>query len=201
MNEEDLRVVKTRENIMNQLIECLKEYSFNDISVKILVARARINRSTFYRNYADKYDLLDKLLTSLLNEFQKNIDARFVMMNYNNAKEYHPYIKKLIKYFWKHKDYLIILWNAALPVNLYDKMTNTLGENLLDAMITHYAVNSDNNSLAKLYSQLFAAQTMTTIRWWMTHESHLTYDAVIKIMTNNAEKGLFFSMEDIFKAI
>lgn len=201
MNEEDLRVVKTRENITNQLIECLKEYSFNDISVKILIARARINRSTFYRNYADKYDLLDKLLTYLLDEFQKNIDARFVMMNYNNAKEYHPYIKELINYFWKHKDYIIILWNATLPVNLYNKMSDILGKNLLDTMITYYDVNSDNNSLAKLYSQLFAAQTMTTIRWWMTYESDLSYDEVIKIMINNVEKGLFFSMEDVFKAI
>jgi AcrR family transcriptional regulator len=101
MNENDLRVIKTKENITNQLITCLKMCSFKDVSVKMLVDGARINRSTFYRNYEDKYDLLDKLLASLLEEFEMSIDSRFVSMRYKNAREYHAYLEKMVQYFKK----------------------------------------------------------------------------------------------------
>ena len=57
----DLRVIKTRENIQNQMIRLLETVPFEKITVNQLIEACRINRSTFYRNYEDKYDLVRKM--------------------------------------------------------------------------------------------------------------------------------------------
>ena len=51
----DLRVLKTEELIRNTFLELLAQKEFTDISVKEITEKARINRSTFYKHYEDKY--------------------------------------------------------------------------------------------------------------------------------------------------
>lgn len=60
MNEQDLRVVKTRKNIEHCLLKLLQEKSFSAITVQNLLDTALINRSTFYKHYTDKYNLARK---------------------------------------------------------------------------------------------------------------------------------------------
>ena len=57
----DLRVQKTREAIQDAFLCLVGEKGFNGVTVHELCVRARINRSTFYLHYTDKYDLLDKI--------------------------------------------------------------------------------------------------------------------------------------------
>ena len=70
----DLRVIKTRESIQTQMIRLLETVPFEKITVNQLIAACRINRSTFYRNYEDKYDLIRKICQEQLNEIQ-NVSA------------------------------------------------------------------------------------------------------------------------------
>ena len=68
MAKEDLRVIKTLESIDNALLESLKKLPFNKITVGTLCTKARINRTTFYKHYRDKFDLLDAMIDEALDE-------------------------------------------------------------------------------------------------------------------------------------
>lgn len=59
MNE-DLRVTKTKQNIQSHFLDLLQSIDFQNITIKLLIKECQINRSTFYRNYEDKYDLIQK---------------------------------------------------------------------------------------------------------------------------------------------
>lgn len=61
----DLRTVKTKEAIYGAFLSLIERCSFSEIRVKSLCDEARINRSTFYDYFEDKYDLLRKLLQDL----------------------------------------------------------------------------------------------------------------------------------------
>lgn len=196
--KEDLRVIKTRENIENQLIECLKKYSFEEITVKMLVERSRINRSTFYRNYIDKYDLLDIMITQYLDALRENIDVRFIILLHKNAREYHPHLKPLLHFFRDNADKTITLWNAVLPVNFYAGMVSLFSDKLLEAMKKHYKIPLANLPFAQLYAELFASHTLTTIKWWLVNMPSLSEDEILDILTKNTEKGLFLAMEKMF---
>ncbi len=62
-DKEDLRVRRTRKMIQTALIELtVEKKGFNDVSVRDITERAMINRSTFYRHYLDKCDLVNQYM-------------------------------------------------------------------------------------------------------------------------------------------
>ena len=60
-DREDLRVVKTREAIRDAFQTMICEMDYDQITVKELARRARINRKTFYSHYTGLDDLLQQL--------------------------------------------------------------------------------------------------------------------------------------------
>jgi AcrR family transcriptional regulator len=83
---EDKRVIKTKRNLKQTMIEMLKEMSFDKIHVTELCKRAYISRITFYTYYEDKYDLLD----DCFNDISKNLVQSFRDLEESN-KDKDPY--------------------------------------------------------------------------------------------------------------
>ena len=81
MTTKDLRIIKTLQQIDRALLELLNELPFQKITVQLLCERALINRSTFYKYYTDKYDLLDRYLNKILQEFKQQVNVDFVVTN------------------------------------------------------------------------------------------------------------------------
>jgi AcrR family transcriptional regulator len=64
----DRRIVKTQESLKKAVIELMNEKSFDEITIQDIADKANLNRGTIYLHYQDKYDLLDKLIESHMNE-------------------------------------------------------------------------------------------------------------------------------------
>ncbi len=62
---DDLRVRRTRKLLQKALLEATIEKGFAEVSVRDITERAMVNRSTFYRHFLDKYDLLSRYLEEL----------------------------------------------------------------------------------------------------------------------------------------
>src|SRR5579863_8436947 len=69
--EGNVRVRRTQKLLREALIELIEEHSFEAITVGAIAARAMVSRAAFYRNYQDKYDLVeqifDEAMRALLN--------------------------------------------------------------------------------------------------------------------------------------
>jgi AcrR family transcriptional regulator len=63
--KEDLRVQRTRKLLQQALIELTVEMGFAAVTVRDITRRAMVNRSTFYRHYLDKYDLLNQYMAEV----------------------------------------------------------------------------------------------------------------------------------------
>ncbi len=70
--KEDLRVQRTKEFIRKTFEEMICEMDYEQISVKELAQRAKINRKTFYLHY----NTLDDLLLEIQNELAQNFIRR-----------------------------------------------------------------------------------------------------------------------------
>ncbi len=57
---EDLRIRRTRKMLQQALLELTVEKGYDAVTVRDISERAMVNRSTFYRHYLDKHDLLDQ---------------------------------------------------------------------------------------------------------------------------------------------
>jgi len=62
---EDLRVRRTRKLLQRAFIELTIEKGFANVTVRDITERAMVNRSTFYRHYLDKYELLSQYFEEL----------------------------------------------------------------------------------------------------------------------------------------
>ena len=67
---QDKRVIATKKNLLQALITLLEEKSIEEVTVRELTQRAKVNRGTFYLHYVDKNDLLDKNIDALILELQ-----------------------------------------------------------------------------------------------------------------------------------
>ncbi len=56
---DDLRVRRTRLMLQEALMALTVEKGFAAVTIRDITERAMVNRSTFYRHYLDKYDLLE----------------------------------------------------------------------------------------------------------------------------------------------
>ncbi len=71
----DARVRYTRMRIQEAFYTCLAQKPVDKITVKELCEMAEINRATFYKHYADPFDLLEKLEQETLDELRRAIAA------------------------------------------------------------------------------------------------------------------------------
>ena len=63
IKEKDPRVIRTRQLIQDAFHSLNKEKKFNDITIRDITERATINRTTFYAHFADKYALMESLVS------------------------------------------------------------------------------------------------------------------------------------------
>src|SRR5205085_300892 len=57
----NLRVRRTQKLLREALIELIEERGFEALTIGELTERAMVSRAAFYRNYQDKYDLVEQI--------------------------------------------------------------------------------------------------------------------------------------------
>lgn len=78
MNHNDLRVIKTKKALSQSLYELLEKHMFTTISVNQICDNAMVHRTTFYKHFYDKYDLLIYLIKLLTKDYlATDIKERF----------------------------------------------------------------------------------------------------------------------------
>ncbi|KWX69711.1 HTH-type dhaKLM operon transcriptional activator DhaS [compost metagenome] len=100
VNQEDPRVVRTRQLIREAFRELLQHKGFDAITIKDIAQRATINRATFYVHYEDKYALLDEIIEQAFvkmipgqvtnaQEFTDEICSQLILMTYSYIVDFY----------------------------------------------------------------------------------------------------------------
>ena len=186
--KEDLRVIKTKDNIKKNMLHLLKKNAFKDITMSMLVDECRINKTTFYRHYSDKYDLIEKISKDYISLFSK------ASSNFENGINAHN-IDCLIQFFDNNKDELLILESKILPINIFEDMHTIM---TLD-LCTYFKKSINQDDLIKLYASLISNNILTTIKWY--HKNFLNFERnqIIQIVLQTVETGLEQSISAIMK--
>ncbi|MBD7911417.1 MULTISPECIES: TetR-like C-terminal domain-containing protein [Clostridium] len=70
------RFQENEKKIQESFISLLNTYDVNQITVRAICEKAKINRSTFYAHYQDVYDLLDRLEIAMNNKIVAQYKGR-----------------------------------------------------------------------------------------------------------------------------
>lgn len=196
MAKEDLRIVKTLESIDKALLECLKKKPFNKITVGLLCEKARINRTTFYKHYRDKYDLLDNYISRVMDDFRREnvvvfIDADPETINEDRFKL--PF-RKTVDFVTSKKDIYEILWTARIDRDIFGEMVETVAESILKRNIMQNPeIGTDQEKFfkASLFANIFAYNHLVSVRWWMANDYIIGKNEFYKMFDDMMREGLF----------
>jgi AcrR family transcriptional regulator len=94
---EDLRVRRTRKLLQQAMIEGAMEKGFAALTVRDITERAMVNRSTFYRHYLDKYDLVEQHM----NEIYALLEEQGGLVEHGN----HQGLIKLLRHMQQFPDF------------------------------------------------------------------------------------------------
>jgi len=70
----DPRVTRTKKLLMHALIELVVEKEVEKITIRDIVKKAEINRSTFYLHFQDKQDILDTMTEEILLDLTESLN-------------------------------------------------------------------------------------------------------------------------------
>lgn len=160
MNKADLRVIKTRETMHNALIDLLHEKSFNDLTAKDVIAKARVNRTTFYRYYSGLVSLVDEVIA----DFKADFATFLADENCQTEKSFQAFLsnRHTISALWKIQ---------SRRYDLYDDMHKMLRVVFNDELVKHKSVGNS------VHYQAFicASMCMESLRYAILYDEDLTF--------------------------
>ncbi|MED1282981.1 TetR/AcrR family transcriptional regulator [Bacillus mycoides] len=164
---EDVRVYKTKKNISNTLITLLNEKEFGRITAKDICIHAMVSKSTFYSHFADKYDLLEKLVQNYVCWFKEEIEFRFALIENGNVAQAINMITDKISA--RKKEIATLLYvrvpSADLRLELESILYNACYSYLKEQQV-EVSVPID------FVAQLYTANAMVSINWSLSNDKN-----------------------------
>lgn len=124
--------MNSKEKIANTLIELMKYEEYEKITIKDISDSSKINRSTYYRNFKSKEDIIKYKLELIMDEFIATYKAK-------NIQKKEEYIITILETFYKYKDFFIII-HKEKQIYLLQKV-----------LVECFKYNIDNCSKKELY--------------------------------------------------
>ncbi|SFB04143.1 transcriptional regulator, TetR family [Cohnella sp. OV330] len=155
----DRRIAKTQEALKKAVIELMTEKNFDDITIQEIADRADVNRGTIYLHYQDKFDLLDRLIESHLNEMGE-MDEWACELEWKDA---------LVPYFeYFEKNYLFfstMLASKGAPSSFRTRLLTSFMEGF------KYEIDRDSGRNTNLTDDVMLQYAGTAyvgiIEWWI----------------------------------
>ena len=139
---------ESQEKIERTFIELLQTREIKDITVSDIIKNAGLNRSTFYANYIDIFDLADKTREKLENEFSDLFADYDYFHERSGALKMFTHIKNNQIFY---KTYFKLCYDDKHLISIYDK--NRAEKEQIDSNIKYHIEFFRNglNAIIKLW--------------------------------------------------
>ena len=165
---EDLRVRRTRKMIQEALLELTVEKGYPNISVQDIADRAMINRSTFYRHYLDKDDLLVQYMdevTALTSE--DDVAAEKLRPG---EKEVPTGLIKLLRHIAQFSEFYRVMLSANGHPVVTDRLRRNAEERFRYLLTRPGIVPTPNNSPLDMRLTYISCAGIGAISWWVENK-------------------------------
>ena len=179
--KEDLRVVKTKEIIKNTFKDMISEMDYEEITIKELTNRAKINRKTFYLHYKSLDDLLLELQNSIANNFIEK------QVSYTKLED----MKYLIRLFFESASKNIPVYEKILCSGSYRNISDQINKKIMThRKKTNKGAFSDDDAYENIIFAYYGANSTVIYRQWVADGKKLSLDEVTDLAVNLVSYGL-----------
>jgi AcrR family transcriptional regulator len=162
--QKNLRLRRTQKLLREALIELIEERGFEALTIGEITERAMVSRAAFYRNYQDKYDLVDQIfeeamsaLLAAVGELGRDHPPEIWVTFFEHIAEYERLYRALLGK--KGSPWFVSKMRAALAGLVIERGQLPHGPNASDRHIHTFS----DGFVPDLVSTLF----VEAITWWL----------------------------------
>ncbi|PNZ69384.1 TetR/AcrR family transcriptional regulator [Staphylococcus croceilyticus] len=175
MNPQDLRVQKTRQAILTTFFELLQAKTFEQITIQDLCDKANVRRSTFYRHFNDKYDLLNYGIGLMIDHF------RALYLPEINPDNPRRFFEKLIKDILQfiHENKAIV--RSVINLNYYGEVYSIFYDQIYEAVKKQIEFDKQSGQFyvdTTMYGQFLTGGILSVITNWLQQGQQQSIDKV-----------------------
>ncbi|MBE2271761.1 MAG: TetR/AcrR family transcriptional regulator [Anaerolinea sp.] len=171
----NLRVRRTQKLLRDALVDLIEERGFEELTVGEITERAMISRAAFYRNYQDKYALVEQIFAEAMQALFNALAAP--------ATEHPPEL--WVRFFEHIADYER-LYRALLGRKGSPWFVQKMRVTLIDLLkqyqrlaAGHAAPKPDGSTEGDDFvPTLLAAMLVEAITWWLEHQRPYAPDVI-----------------------
>jgi AcrR family transcriptional regulator len=154
---ENLRVRRTRTLLREALVDLIEERGFDKITVGQITDRAMVSRAAFYRNYRDKYHLVEQIFDEAMARLRGTIGG-----------DERPALDRWISFF-EHLDAYHRMYRALLGRKGSPWFADRMRASLTDMVAPHFPPPK-TTATPGLVPAVLASMFAASITWWLEHD-------------------------------
>ncbi|WP_109687498.1 TetR/AcrR family transcriptional regulator [Tumebacillus permanentifrigoris] len=180
MSKVDRRILKSQEAIKKAFLELMSDKNFDDITIQDISDRANVSRGTIYLHYADKFDLLNKLIGEHINEMRKICHSA-------SELDYHEGNLPWFAYLESHYLFFSTMLASKGAPSFRSQFTEFLIEEFKEEVDTTAGKNHGLHEDVLL--QFIVTSYVGIVEWWITngmpHPPHVMAEQVGVLLERN----------------
>lgn len=165
---------RTVRDFQNALETLLRTKPFEKITVDQICAEALLHRSSFYRYFHDKYDLLEQLINNRLNQ----------LIAESSSEE--DFIQLTVTYLSDNKNVFRHLSADGANSTLYTEMIRIISEVLLkqadlsqQVKVSEVAKEIHESQNPEMLSYIYSGAIMGACYWWQINNYDVSLEKVV----------------------
>ncbi len=164
MNCNDLRFIKTEENLKKALLYMLESRRLEEISIKAICEKAKCSRNAFYQHYQSKDELYNAALSDIIATIEESTQPIARDQRTMNDKRIRAYTYKLLRTIDEHRSEFDSLRNGN------DRFLLLMSDSLYHAFQKHYSfinVKRPISDQGELITRYFCCGIAGFIEQWL----------------------------------
>lgn len=170
--EENTKIIKTEKQIQNAFIKLIKSNGFDRMTISDIINEGHISRGTFYKHYADKFDLLkhyENDTLSSINEIFNRFPKPRIVGSLKKDEVTNNAFYQMFRYLYHHKK----LMSALLSNNNNDLIfrIKKVISSEIDLSVELPALSNKRLEIPKDFAEEMILQNiLSIIVYWITKE-------------------------------
>jgi AcrR family transcriptional regulator len=165
-NTANLRVRRMQKLLREALLDLIEERGFDALTVSEIIQRAMISRTAFYRNYQDKYDLVEQIFDEAMSSL---LDAVGDLGQEHPAQIWVAFFEHIAQY---ERLYRALLGSKGSPW-FVRKMRTALSELVKERGRLPHGPDASAHPVHAFSDEyvpdIASALFVDTITWWLEH--------------------------------
>lgn len=165
MEQIDLRVRRTHKLLWEALMAELAERAFAEITVRDICERAMVHRTTFYKHYADKYDLLERGMRQIFDSLVG--DEEHLPPSAYSVDNPPPYFIRLFEHAAQHQQFYRLMLRGEGTGRFQTLVKDYIAEAAAGTMGNSSPTSQQVVVPLEMHAHFMAGATLSLLTWWL----------------------------------